>query len=79
MIKTKYLIIGEFGRGLCLPDKKPYRLKISIGKRSWKSDSPKQQKNNYCRWDSRFKEEFVDTYEKFSRFPFVFIYLVDGD
>jgi hypothetical protein len=43
------------------------------------SDAPKQQKNNYCRWDSRFKDEFADTYEKFSRFPFVFIYLVDGD
>lgn len=39
--KNKYFIIGEFGRGLCLPDKKPYRLKVSIGKRSWLSEAPK--------------------------------------
>jgi hypothetical protein len=77
--QVKYFIIGEYGRGLCLPDKKPYKLKISIGKRFWVSEAPKQQKNDYCRWDSRFKDEFVENYEKFSRFPFVFIYLLDGD
>ena len=55
MAEKQYMIIGQVSSGIALPDEntkqKKYEIKVSLGKRSWKSGEAKQNEVNYARWD----------------------------
>lgn len=74
----KYKVILEFGSAICLPDSKEYRLRLSIGHKSWEA-KPVESKRNYCRWDKRIVEEVDFTYTELKAFPTLYVYLMDGD
>ena len=56
---------------------------IKIGELSWSSGDPKQGKDqnmkNFNRWSKRVSEHFVNSHQGLFSFPYVFIYLMDGD
>ncbi len=50
----EFEIICEIGSGICLPDTKKYKIKVSINDFTLTTDSPLESKENYCRWNKRF-------------------------
>ena len=41
MRDMEFQIFAEIGSGICLPDSKDYKIKMSLGEFSWTSDAPK--------------------------------------
>ena len=68
---------------MTLPDSEEYKVRISIGEKSWDTDKPKQGVNqkmkNYAKWNQRISEEFFSVHQCLATFPSVFIYLLDSD
>lgn len=79
MAPRNYQMFWEIGQAVSLPFTDKFRIKVSIGKREWLSESPIQTGDCYCRWDHRHAESFEDSYQGLKRFPTVYIYLMWGD
>jgi hypothetical protein len=76
----EYVVIGEFGTGMCLPSNESYRLKLCIGDVAFDSDKPKNHKADWCRWDTRFGGQPISLpYASAKQMPTFFIYLVNSD
>jgi len=56
MKPRNYQVICEIGQAICLADTKDYEIVVSIGKRDWKSGSPKRSGANYCRYNKRIDD-----------------------
>lgn len=77
---AQYLIIGEFGTGMCLPAEETYRMQLCIGETMFDSGKPKNHASDWCRWDNRFGGEVIALpYKSGKQMPTFFIYLVDSD
>lgn len=78
--EEEYMLVCEFGQGICLPKSEDYQLKIVIGKHVIESGSPHRPANSeyYCNWDKRKSLRFKESFGKVERFPSVFVYLMEG-
>lgn len=77
---NRYFMIGEFGSGLCLPTGEKYRLKFALAEMNWESNKPKNNKQDFCRWDERFAgENFEAPYSEGKYMPTFYIYLLNEE
>ena len=57
-----YQMLCEVGSGVALPSTEDYKLKVTIGVKSWDTGKPMKGGKNFCRWDKRFSEIWEDSY-----------------
>lgn len=83
------MIIGEFGRVICLRDDKRYHLQFSLAEKTW--DTTDESKfpvrgdtQESYRWDARFGSQNGECnleipYKEIKRFPTFYFYLLDDN
>ena len=76
-----YQIFAEVRTGIILPEKKNYKIRVSLGELDWTSGQPIQgideKMYNYNRWNYRVCESFKSVHETLDEFPAVYIYLIE--
>ena len=81
MKEYDYQIFAEIRTGICLPEKKDYKIRVCLGEREWNSPGPiqgiKEKMFNYNRWNYRLTESFKTVYETLDMFPHIYIYLIE--
>ena len=77
---NEYEIMAEIGCGMCLPDEKKYKIKITINDYSMITDNPVEVKPGYCRWNKRFDMQTMQcVYTSHLELDNVYVYLMEGN
>jgi C2 domain len=78
--QVEYEIMAEVGCGVCMPETKKYKIKISINDWSITTAAPLESKENYCRWNHRFDVQLLTcSYPHLKQMDRIYVYLMDGD